>query len=50
MDTMRDMAFMAAGSDSMYLFMKYKKPITKTIQDTLDKESKMVNNMLEDMM
>lgn len=41
---------MAAGAMGMYLFQKYKKPMNEMIQNALDKESKMINDMLEDMM
>ena len=47
---MKAVAFMAAGSMMTLAFQKYKKPMLKSIEKTMDKEKKMAKDMLEDMM
>ncbi len=50
MNKMKDVALIAAGSMMTLAYQKYKKPMLKTLQKAMNKEKKMANDMLEDMM
>ena len=50
MSKMKDVALMAAGSMMTLMYQKYKKPMIKSIQKAMEKEKKMANDMLEEMM
>ena len=50
MNKMKDVALIAAGSMITLAYQKYKKPMLKTLQKAMNKEKKMANDMLEDMM
>ena len=50
MESMKAVAYMFMGSMATIMFQKYKKPMMKAMQKTMNKEKKMVNEMLEDMM
>ena len=47
---MKNMAYMMAGAAMMMVYQKYKKPIGKAMKDAINKEAKMMDDMLEDMM
>ena len=50
MESMKAVAYMAMGSMATIMFQKFKDPMIKAMQKTMNKEKKMVNDMLEDMM
>lgn len=50
MDKMKAVALMAAGSMMALAYQKYKDPMLKTMKKALNKEKKMINETLEDMM
>lgn len=50
MEKMKAAMYMAAGSMATILFQKYRKPMMKSVQQMMNKEKKMINDALEDMM